>query len=160
LICEHKKSTCFTLDFNLTQKHQVLKFGIKAQVSKYLNDQQLKLITKIGQIRISLFFYNCFQFVWTKAYINPCFHPFLFPFPWLFKPCCIFSLIYLGRFDGNILEAFANFLISSCILISLGKGISKTCPLGKKIHTQSFTIKVVNFNIIIIILKLEPSCFT
>jgi len=66
----------------------------------------------------------------------------------------------LGGFDGNILEAFANFLISSCILISLGKGISKTCPLEKKIHTQSFTIKVVNFNAIIIILKLEPSCFT
>jgi hypothetical protein len=92
-------------------------------------------------ICISLCFDWRVQFWRLKACSHVSFHPFLFSFSWIFRKCYTFLQICLGKFDENIFQAFAHsFLINSCILTSLKKGMSKTYALKSFIHTQSFTI--------------------
>jgi hypothetical protein len=107
----------------------------------------------MGQIGISPCFDRCVQFFWMKTYINACFHPFMFPFPWFLKPNHTFLQICLSKFDGNILETFAHLFIINCILTNL----RKTC--WKLFYTTKISPLTVNFKVANIIFKLENLIF-
>ncbi len=68
--------------------------------------------------------------------------------------------IYLNKFDGKIIQAFAHFLFNNFILISLKKGMSKKCTLKTYLHTKGLTINTIDSKVVIIVLILKPSSLT
>jgi hypothetical protein len=69
----------------------------------------------------------CVQFLVFKPRNNVNFHPFLSSISQHLKPCYTFLQICLGRFDGNIFQAFIRSFFSNYVLKNLKKGMFKAC---------------------------------